>query len=664
MATQSEAVQTTKRRSREGERGLRGRGSRVERSTGSGSADPSTCAVGYLRRSTDRQEQSIGDQRAAVERYAAEIGVALVRFYIDDAISGTSTAGRKAFQSMIEDAGSNERGFGMVIVYDVKRFGRIDNDEAGYYRHLLRQRGVEVRYASEGFTGDSTDDLLRPVKQWQARQESKDLAKVVIRGLVSKAGAGKDEVEGSVAGCASWMGGAAPFGYDLKYLSGSGDFIFVVRTGRDGSKALLDASGSVTRTLARGDTVAVSKRDRCVLVPGEPARVETVREIFRMYTEERRGLKAIAGALNTRGVPTARGSEWSERYSGHWAMTTVRAILMNPAYAGDLAWNRRTDARFYRITGDGRAVERGGDSLRRLKPNDPSDWIVFRDAHEALVERAVWERAQGLMKEWKGRGRRRAGKAGAGVASGAWSGPRAKYLLSGLVRCARCGSRYEGVTEPTGTKQRGGAKRASRTAYACGGYIRGGRAVCARGTVAQELMEAPVVEAVVRFYERYAGAKGRALIDSAVREALGGEQERLGEEREGLSRRLGEVETITRNLLDTVSTATRTAVERRVIELESERATIEERLGAIDRLTRTAKETRAIATRARAFVERLPEVMASGDAAERHAALRQCVEGAEYDHAAKKVKVSLRVVPMAITGDGDGPTEAVWVPIA
>ena len=31
-------------------------------------------AVGYLRRSTDRQEQSIGDQRTAIERYAKERG--------------------------------------------------------------------------------------------------------------------------------------------------------------------------------------------------------------------------------------------------------------------------------------------------------------------------------------------------------------------------------------------------------------------------------------------------------------------------------------------------------------------------------------------------------------------------------------------------------------
>ena len=130
-----------------------------------------TTAVGYLRRSTDRQEQSIPDQKKALERYAAEHGLRIVRFYTDDAISGTSTIGRRAFQQMMADAQGNGRRFDVIVVYDVKRFGRVDNDEAGYYRHVLRMHGVEVRYVSENFNGDGTDDLLRPVKQWQARDE-------------------------------------------------------------------------------------------------------------------------------------------------------------------------------------------------------------------------------------------------------------------------------------------------------------------------------------------------------------------------------------------------------------------------------------------------------------------------------------------------------------
>ena len=85
-------------------------------------------AVGYVRRSTDRQEQSIPDQKRAIEKYVAEHGLRLLRFYVDDAISGTSTVGRRAFQAMMADAKRPSCDFGMIVVYDVKRFGRIDND--------------------------------------------------------------------------------------------------------------------------------------------------------------------------------------------------------------------------------------------------------------------------------------------------------------------------------------------------------------------------------------------------------------------------------------------------------------------------------------------------------------------------------------------------------
>ncbi len=95
-------------------------------------------AVGYLRRSTDRQEQSIPDQRKAVERYATEQGLTVERWYTDDAISGTSVAGRKAFQELIADAQKPGCPFRFVVVYDVKRFGRGDNDEAGYHRQCSR----------------------------------------------------------------------------------------------------------------------------------------------------------------------------------------------------------------------------------------------------------------------------------------------------------------------------------------------------------------------------------------------------------------------------------------------------------------------------------------------------------------------------------------------
>lgn len=47
-------------------------------------------AARYLRRSTDRQEQSIPDHRKAIERYAAEHDLELARYFGGDAICGTS----------------------------------------------------------------------------------------------------------------------------------------------------------------------------------------------------------------------------------------------------------------------------------------------------------------------------------------------------------------------------------------------------------------------------------------------------------------------------------------------------------------------------------------------------------------------------------------------
>jgi hypothetical protein len=47
-------------------------------------------AVGYARRSTDRQEQSIGDQKRTVENWAEADGLELLDWYVDDAIMRTT----------------------------------------------------------------------------------------------------------------------------------------------------------------------------------------------------------------------------------------------------------------------------------------------------------------------------------------------------------------------------------------------------------------------------------------------------------------------------------------------------------------------------------------------------------------------------------------------
>ncbi len=599
-------------------------------------------AVGYARRSTDKQEQSIPDQQRAIERYCQDNGIVLQRWFIDDAISGTRASNRPAFQEMVHAAGAAGRDFGLVVVYDVKRFGRLDNDEAGFYRHTLRQHGVEVLYVAEGFAGlgeiSDTDDLLRPVKQWQARQESKDLSKVTIRGQLTKADSG------------SWMGGVSPHGYDLSYTNDRGEFLFTIRFMPDGTKQQLDGSGAVTRTLARGEKISISKRDRGLLVLGEPSRVETVRTIFRLYTEERRGLAAVSSYLNTHGHLTPRGPEWSHIYAGQWRDSTVRSILVNPIYAGDMVWNRRTDARFHRIElagGHGRPVERRNAHGARLVPNAKEDWVIVRDTHEPIVTRRTWELAQSI------RERRPTSIAQSGQSKrpeGGWSGMRARFLLSGLVRCGRCGGKYQGVTRTSGKCQPDGTKYKHRY-YACGSYIAKGRSACEFGAIPQEKLEKAVIDAVLKFYrKRYQGEGGMERLAAAVREHLGHEAQDIAQARQRLESDRERIESTIASLLDNMSAETRDIIEGRLGELRVEREQLKIRVAELERFSLQEAEAQDTVQEVGAFIAGLDHVLATHANEQRIAALRRCIEQLEVDAVGISRKLTLRSLPMQSSG--------------
>ena len=599
-------------------------------------------AVGYVRRSTDRQEQSIPDQKKAIEAYTVEHGLRLGKFYVDDAISGTSTSGRRAFQQMIQDAQSPGRRFDLIIVYDIKRFGRIDNDEAGYYRHVLRTHGVDVRYVSENFNSDDTDDLIRPVKQWQARQESKDLSKVTIRGLLSK----MDDREGNNGtGGGWWMGGVPPYGYDLRYESGDGQFLFAVRYMADGSKRILDDSGKLTRTLARGESLNISKRDRAKLVPSSPERAQVIKLIFRMYAEQGKGFKSVAEALNLDGVPTPRGPAWSHIYSGRWTDTTIRSMLVNPVYVGDMVWNRRTDARFYQIR-DGRAVERETVHGARLVPNDESDWIVVRDAHAALISRRVFEQARQRRESRPSSIEQRGQDPRLKAHGRTWNGQRSRFILSGLLTCSRCGNRYQGVTRHKGKRRTDGSKVISRF-YGCGGHITKGNAVCQMNPITQVDLEDLVIDTVLEFYKLYHGKGGPQKLGEAVKQQVGSEGEqveaartRAEEERQRLAQTIN-------NLLDNITPGNREFVDRRLEELSAQRRQLETRLEELDRLATSQAEIKAIVDDAMRFVSGLEFMLRQGLPQEKLVALRQCVERVHIDKPEGQIKIRMRTVPAA-----------------
>jgi DNA invertase Pin-like site-specific DNA recombinase len=100
-------------------------------------------AVGYLRRSgdDDTQADSIPEQKRAVQEYADAHGYRIIRWYVDDAISGDDTAKRAGFLKMLNEA-QTLCDFKVIITWDQARFGRFDSLEFGYYVFPLRRAGI------------------------------------------------------------------------------------------------------------------------------------------------------------------------------------------------------------------------------------------------------------------------------------------------------------------------------------------------------------------------------------------------------------------------------------------------------------------------------------------------------------------------------------------
>jgi DNA invertase Pin-like site-specific DNA recombinase len=60
-------------------------------------------AIGYIRRSTDKQEMSLDQQRAKLEQFANAKGWKLTRVFEDNAISGSDMK-RPGLESLMEVA--------------------------------------------------------------------------------------------------------------------------------------------------------------------------------------------------------------------------------------------------------------------------------------------------------------------------------------------------------------------------------------------------------------------------------------------------------------------------------------------------------------------------------------------------------------------------------
>lgn len=273
-----------------------------------GHMSPARAAVGYVRCSTETQEDSPDQQKKEILAYAVLKGYEIVEWFIDSGKSGTTFDQRPEFQRLRATV-DQEPQFHVVICYDESRWGRaIDSAENIYWRVYFRKRGVEVFLVKT--TIDPSHEyapLLQSLESIHASQYSKKLSELTLRGAKSN-------------GCYS-NGGTAPYGY---------------------RRVAVNTKTNAERDLEQGDWL-VSGQEKVRFVLGDPEESRVVRFIFEQRAAGR-SPTLISKLLNNGAIPCPRRGRWRNA-DKKWSYGTIRSIVENPSYHGARVYNRNSMSR-------------------------------------------------------------------------------------------------------------------------------------------------------------------------------------------------------------------------------------------------------------------------------------------------------------------------------
>lgn len=291
-------------------------------------------AVGYVRMSTDKQEDSPARQRGEIERLAERSGYSIIAWYEDHGLTGTESANRPEFQRLMTDAKSGR--FRAVLMYELSRFSREDALDAMMHWRALRDAGVKLVTCQRGeMRFDDLAGLITAlVGQHKARAESIRLAQRVLSGRQMKARKGIHLV-------------TTPIGFD---------------------REIVDENGQVVRRVACGERFVRPKTWRSQLVPmADESIASAIRSAFDAVIAGR-SLRSIAVDFNRRGLRTRQGKMWNTN--------KLQRLLRNPVYAGVLRFGHDVRGKFARCD---------------------EETIFVGDAHPGLVTVETFQQVQTVL---------------------------------------------------------------------------------------------------------------------------------------------------------------------------------------------------------------------------------------------------------------------------
>ena len=358
----------------------------------------------YLRLSRedeeDGQSMSIKNQKDYLMNYVFENGWNIIEIYTDDGYSGLNF-NRPAFRKMIKDI--EDKRINLVITKDLSRLGR-DYIDTGYYiERYFPQKSIRYIALSDGidtFQNSASNDMT-PFKSVLNDMYAKDISKKIRTVMDTK------RVNGQ------FIGAFAPFGY--------------IKSETDKNKLLVD-----------------------------PVSAEIVKRIFSMYLSGY-SMAKITSVLTEEKVHTP--TEYKNKVQNlsyvnvnakfHvWRTETVKSILTNPTYIGNLTQHRS---------------EKISYKINKFKKIPRKDWIIAENTHEAIVAKEDFFTVQQMLSQKSGM---------------FYPTERVTHLLAGLIFCGDC-------KMPMTFRRLGTNKE---FVCMCSGYSRFGKDKCQRNVIKEAVL--------------------------------------------------------------------------------------------------------------------------------------------------------------------------------
>ena len=225
-----------------------------------------------------------------------------------------------------------------------------------------------------------------------------------------------------------------------------------------------------------------------------------VRRIYQLYLDLRSAV-AVAGALNAENRTTKHHVSTGGRSHGAraWEKNSVLHVLRNPIPAGLMSCHGQ----------------------------------VHEGQQQPIIDRVTYQRVQNLLDERAGQRTQ-------------W-GRNPEYILTGIIRCARCGQPYSPASNRKGTRE--------YRYYRCSTRDKRGRDACSAAPLPAQAIEEFVVERV-----RAALADGTLAADvtQAVKERLAGQRAALLAERQELPAQIAVLSSEGKRVVDLASNVTGT----------------------------------------------------------------------------------------------------------